>query len=131
MMDSPSQTLELHTKASHSPAFAIGCMDAVDVQSNAIYVGGEDGHIAHTNLHGSTTGIDKLHKVHSGYVTGISSHPSERKGRTGSGATADFTDVLLSCAVDWSVKLTVPKLYAQGPLLAFEAYEDYVTDVKW
>jgi len=80
----------------------------------------------------STAGIDPnvAYKGHFGAVTGLHFHPHI--------APVNFSDLLLTCGVDWSIKLwkipfshstTGPQTVA--PLHSFEVADDYILDVKW
>jgi len=40
----------------------------------------------------------------------------------------DLSDLLLTCSLDWTVKLWYPKVKAE-PLLTFESSQEYVYDV--
>lgn len=65
---------------------------------------------------------------------GMSFHPSI--------GPVDFSDLFLTCSVDWTVKLwrarslaktsvTATQATSVGPIYSFEEADDYVYDVKW
>lgn len=65
---------------------------------------------------------------------GMSFHPSI--------GPVDFSDLFLTCSVDWTVKLwrarnlaktavTTTTQTSVGPIYSFEEADDYVYDVKW
>ena len=55
---------------------------------------------------------------------------SLEKGNTS--ALADMSELMLSCSMDWTVKLWYPKNeFKQTPIYTFESSQEYVYDVQW
>ena len=82
---------------------------------------------------GAKAGLNQydVYKGHSGPVMGVHFHPLV--------GPVDFSDLFLSCSVDWTVKLWRAKSLAKpstavnhvAPLYSFDEADDYVYDVKW
>lgn len=106
---------------------AIECIAFPENETNVFYAGAEDGSIFKTQLHVSNTNENFLENIsgHGGPITSLHVHPLGDSVFTELGGS-----LLLSSSVDWSVKLWNPK-QSPEPLLSFEAFEEYVYDVKW
>eukprot|EP00916_Digyalum_oweni_P019480 GHVL01032401.1.p1 GENE.GHVL01032401.1~~GHVL01032401.1.p1 ORF type:complete len:636 (+),score=128.69 GHVL01032401.1:27-1934(+) len=104
-----------------SAAFAEG-------ETNCLYAGAEDSTIYQAHIHGHRVGVNDQEKYdsHEGPLTSVDFHPSGEGAQYGT----NFTGLLLSSSLDWTVKLWDPKQY-QTPLLSFDTAEDYVFDAKW
>jgi dynein intermediate chain len=82
---------------------------------------------------GSKAGINQydVYKGHAGMITGLHFHPLF--------GSIDFSDLVVTSSVDWTVKLwrakSIGKPSTQAtvitPLYSFEQADDYVYDVKW
>lgn len=82
---------------------------------------------------GAKAGLNQydVYKGHSGPVMGLHFHPLH--------GPVDFSDLFLTCSVDWTVKLWRAKSLAKpststnaiSPLYSFDEADDYVYDVKW
>ena len=82
---------------------------------------------------GAKAGLNQydVYKGHSGPVMGLHFHPLV--------GPVDFSDLFLSCSVDWTVKLWRARSLAKPstavthvpPLYSFDEADDYVYDCKW
>lgn len=138
-------TVPSHNKTDE---ISITCLDFPASETSTFWIGTEEGSIYQANRFdraSSKSGLnnDEIYKSHSGPVTGLHFHP-------GSGSI-DFSDLFLSCSVDWTVKLwrgkgaghragtgkvkgaagTAEREGGIAPLHSFEEADDYVFDVKW
>ncbi|KAJ3000737.1 hypothetical protein HDV02_003539 [Globomyces sp. JEL0801] len=97
------------------------------------WIGSESGKVYQANRFdraGSKAGIDSsiIYEGHQSSITGMDFHPS---------ASAEFSNLLLTSSVDWSVKLWKSQASKSGqltsiqPLKSFEEADDYITDVSW
>lgn len=136
---------------------SITCLSFPSSETATFWIGTEEGSIYQANRYdraSSKAGLnsDEIYRSHAGPVTGIDFHPGQ--------GSIDFSDLFLSCSVDWTVKLwraggargggkgtvgTKPNVAGganmgtgtggQGsgiaPLHSFEEADDYVFDVKW
>jgi len=131
------ETLEL-VYAGHNKTgeVAITTLDFPDNETTAFWVGTEEGNIYQANRYdraGAKAGLNQydVYKGHSGPITGLSFHPLI--------GPVDFSDLFLSCSVDWTVKLWRSKSLAKPsttsqtvtPIYSFDEADDYVYDVKW
>jgi dynein intermediate chain len=122
---------------------SITCLDFPTADTSTFWIGTEEGSIYQANRYdrasakaGLVTAPDDIYRGHAGTVTGLDFHPG-----TGSGGV-DFSDLFLSCSVDWTIKLwrgrgsAGSKASASGgggvmPIHSFEEADDYVFDVRW
>lgn len=124
MLSQPTSSIEVKQKTKD-----MACLTLVfpDNETNAFYVGMEDGSIVYSQLLAAKTvdsAVDTL-DAHTGPITSLDMH------KVGDNLYSEGTgNYMLSSSVDWTVKLWNPKL-SRNPLLSFENYEDYVYDVKW
>ncbi|KAG0306606.1 hypothetical protein BGZ98_002077 [Dissophora globulifera] len=116
---------------------AVTALGFPDGETNAFWVGTEEGAVYQANRYaraGSQAGINTAYsyKGHFGPVTGLHFHPLF--------GPVDFSDLYLTCSVDWTVKLWRKRTHAKPstpdnsvvlPLYSFETADDYVYDVKW
>lgn len=154
MLAQPQETLELLNSA-HSK------LDEVSVTSlgfpanetDTFWVGTEEGSLYQANRYdraGSKAGLNQndSYRGHAGPITSLDFHPLA--------GPVDFSDLVLSTSVDWTVKLwrakgahataagsqtgsgtgSTGRLGSQPtrtipPLYSFEAADDYVYDAKW
>ena len=82
---------------------------------------------------GAKAGLNQydIYKGHSGPVMGLNFHPLI--------GPVDFSDLFLTCSVDWTIKslrsrsLAKPSTTTQtvSPIYSFDEADDYVYDVKW
>lgn len=138
MLAQPQETLELvhsgHTNKTSE--IATTTLDFPDNETTTFWVGTEEGNIYQANRHdraGAKAGLNQydVYKGHSGPVMGLHFHPLV--------GPVDFSDLFLSCSVDWMVKLWRAKSLAKpstnlqsvAPLYSFDEADDYVYDVKW
>ncbi|KAF7317958.1 WD-REPEATS-REGION domain-containing protein [Mycena kentingensis (nom. inval.)] len=105
-------------------------------ETTTFWVGTEEGNVYQANRYdraGAKAGLNQYdtYKGHAGPVMGLHFHPLA--------GPVDFSDLFLTCSVDWTVKLwrakslskpsTAP--HAIAPLYSFDEADDYVYDVKW
>ncbi|ORZ08066.1 WD40-repeat-containing domain protein [Lobosporangium transversale] len=138
MLAQPQETISLDYPAHHiTDEVAVTTLGFPDGETNAFWVGTEEGAIYQANRYaraGSQAGINATYsyKGHFGPVTGLHFHPLF--------GPVDFSDLYLTCSVDWTVKLWRKRTHAKTttadnsvvhPLYSFETADDYVYDVKW
>jgi dynein intermediate chain, cytosolic len=131
------ETLELvHAGHNKTGEVAITTLDFPDNETTAFWVGTEEGNVYQANRHdraGAKAGLNQydVYKGHSGPVMGLNFHPLI--------GPVDFSDLFLTCSVDWTVKLWRSKSLAKpststqtvSPIYSFDEADDYVYDVKW
>ena len=144
--DRSQDTLPL-TVPSHNKTdeVSVTCLDFADNDTATFWVGTEEGSVYQANRYDRAVGkagllstADETYRGHAGPVTGLDVHPA-----TGS---IDFSDLVLTSSVDWTVKLwrakapgppgvkSAEKNSGSGgiaPVYSFEEADDYVFDVKW
>ncbi|KAG0002280.1 hypothetical protein BGZ79_003295 [Entomortierella chlamydospora] len=138
MLAQPQETLALDFPAHPiTDEVAVTALGFPDGETNAFWVGTEEGTVYQANRYaraGSQAGINTVYsyKGHFGPITGLHFHPLF--------GPVDFSDLYLTCSVDWTVKLwrkrthsklAIPDNAVVHPLYSFEAADDYVYDVKW
>ncbi len=101
-------------------------------ESNDFYIGAEDNSVYYGQIHSTgdmgkeSSGIVEGFQSHFAPITSLSLHPAPSNWAKGH----DYSHVMLSASMDWTVKLWNPKA-AKSPLASFECAQDYVLDVKW
>ncbi|KAI9440509.1 WD40 repeat-like protein [Lactarius indigo] len=137
MLAQPQETLELvHAGHNKTGEVAITTLDFPDNETTAFWVGTEEGNIYQANRYdraGAKAGLNQydVYKGHSGPVMGLNFHPLI--------GPVDFSDLFLTCSVDWTVKLWRSRSLAKpstttqtvSPIYSFDEADDYVYDVKW
>ncbi|KAF8310072.1 WD40 repeat-like protein [Clavulina sp. PMI_390] len=137
MLAQPQDTLELvHTGHNKTNEVAITCFDFPDNETTSFWVGTEEGNVYQAYFYdraGAKAGLNQqdIYRGHNGPVTGLHFHPLL--------GPIDFTDVFLTCSVDWTIKLWKAKTGTKpgsgimnvAPIYSFEEADDYVYDVKW
>ncbi|CCA71366.1 related to dynein intermediate chain 1, cytosolic [Serendipita indica DSM 11827] len=137
MLAQPQEALELvHTGHNKTDEVAITTLDFPDNETTTFWVGTEEGNVYQANRYdraGSKAGLNQhdVYKGHNGPVTGLHFHPLA--------GPVDFSDLFLTCSVDWTVKLWRAKVGGKPstahtsvhPLYSFNEADDYVYDVKW
>ncbi|KAJ3515990.1 hypothetical protein NLJ89_g1413 [Agrocybe chaxingu] len=137
MLAQPQETLELvHAGHNKTGEVAITTLDFPDNETTAFWVGTEEGNVYQANRYdraGAKAGLNQydVYKGHSGPVMGLHFHPLI--------GPVDFSDLFLTCSVDWTVKLWRAKSLAKPsttphnvtPLYSFDEADDYVYDIKW
>ncbi|KAF5362334.1 hypothetical protein D9756_002585 [Leucocoprinus leucothites] len=137
MLAQPQETLELvHAGHNKTGEVAITTLDFPDNETTTFWVGTEEGNVYQANRYdraGAKAGLNQydVYKGHAGPVTGLHFHPLV--------GPVDFSDLFLTCSVDWTVKLWRAKSLAKPstsshlvpPVYSFEEADDYVYDVKW
>ncbi|KAH9989810.1 cytoplasmic dynein intermediate chain [Russula vinacea] len=137
MLAQPQETLELvHAGHNKTGEVAITTLDFPDNETTAFWVGTEEGNIYQANRYdraGAKAGLNQydVYKGHSGPIMGLNFHPLH--------GPVDFSDLFLTCSVDWTVKLWRSKSLAKPstttqtvtPIYSFDEADDYVYDVKW
>ncbi|KAG0261721.1 hypothetical protein BG011_000748 [Mortierella polycephala] len=138
MLAQPQETLPLDYPAHPvTDEVAVTTFGFPDGETNAFWVGTEEGSVYQANRYaraGSQAGINTAYsyKGHFGPITGLHFHPLF--------GPMDFSDLYLTCSVDWTVKLwrkrthpkpATPDNAVVHPLYSFETADDYVYDVKW
>ncbi|KAF9258885.1 WD40 repeat-like protein [Marasmius fiardii PR-910] len=139
MLAQPQETLELiHAGHSKTGEVAITTLDFPDNETTTFWVGTEEGNVYQANRYdraGAKAGLNQydVYKGHAGPVMGLHFHPTS--------GSVDFSDLILTSSVDWTVKLwrakslakpsstTIPQAIA--PLYSFDEANDPVYDVKW
>ena len=131
------ETLELvHAGHNKTGEVAITTLDFPDNETTTFWVGTEEGNVYQANRYdraGAKAGLNQydVYKGHSGPVMGLHFHPQH--------GPVDFSDMFLTCSVDWTVKLWRAKSLAKpstavnaiSPIYSFDEADDYVYDVKW
>ncbi|KAI9511562.1 WD40 repeat-like protein [Russula earlei] len=137
MLAQPQETLELvHVGHNKTGEVATTTLDFPDNETTAFWVGTEEGNIYQANRHdraGAKAGLNQfdVYKGHAGPIMGLNFHPLI--------GPVDFSDLFLTCSVDWTVKLWRAKSLAKPstttqtvtPIYSFDEADDYVYDVKW
>ncbi|KAI0060930.1 WD40 repeat-like protein [Artomyces pyxidatus] len=137
MLAQPQETLELvHAGHNKTGEVAITTLDFPDNETTTFWVGTEEGNVYQANRYdraGAKAGLNQydVYKGHSGPVMGLNFHPLI--------GPVDFSDLFLTCSVDWTVKLWRSKSLAKpstaahtvSPIYSFDEADDYVYDVKW
>ncbi|KAJ6581230.1 dynein intermediate chain [Mycena capillaripes] len=137
MLAQPQETLELiHAGHNKTGEVAITALDFPNNETTTFWVGTEEGNVYQANRYdraGAKAGLNQydVYKGHSGPVMGLHFHPLA--------GPVDFSDLFLTCSVDWTVKLWRAKSLAKpstsphtiSPLYSFDEADDYVYDVKW
>ncbi|XP_006462059.1 hypothetical protein AGABI2DRAFT_206221 [Agaricus bisporus var. bisporus H97] len=137
MLAQPQETLELvHSGHNKTGEVAITTLDFPDNETTTFWVGTEEGNVYQANRYdraGAKAGLNQydVYKGHAGPVMGLHFHPLV--------GPVDFSDLFLTCSVDWTVKLWRAKSLAKPstsnhlvpPIYSFEEADDYVYDVKW
>ena len=124
MLSQPTSSIEVKQKTKDMACLALAFPDN---ETNAFYVGMEDGSVVYSQLLASKmveSAIDTL-EAHTGPITALDMHKvGDNLYSEGAG------NLMLSSSVDWTVKLWNTKI-SRNPILSFENYEDYVYDAKW
>ncbi|KAI0629159.1 dynein intermediate chain [Trametes polyzona] len=137
MLAQPQETLELvHAGHNKTSEVAITALNFPDNETTTFWVGTEEGNVYQANRYdraGAKAGLNSydVYKGHAGPIMGVHFHPLV--------GPVDFSDLFLSCSVDWTVKLWRAKSLAKPstavthvpPLYSFDEADDYVYDVKW
>ncbi|KAG9043909.1 hypothetical protein FS837_008986 [Tulasnella sp. UAMH 9824] len=137
MLAQPQETLDLvHSGHNKTDEVSVTALDFPDNETTTFWVGTEEGNVYQANRYdraGSKAGLHQhdSYRGHAGPVTGLSFHPAA--------GPVDFSDLFLTCSVDWTVKLWRTRSAAKPstsattitPLYSFEEADDYVYDVRW
>ncbi|KIM32879.1 hypothetical protein M408DRAFT_188242, partial [Serendipita vermifera MAFF 305830] len=137
MLAQPQESLELvHTGHNKTDEVAITTLDFPANETTTFWVGTEEGNVYQANRYdraGSKAGLNQhdVYKGHAGPVMGLNFHPLA--------GPVDFSDLFLTCSVDWTIKLWRTKGAGKPstthtsiqPLYSFNEADDYVYDVKW
>ncbi|KAL1929364.1 hypothetical protein VTP01DRAFT_1502 [Rhizomucor pusillus] len=137
MLAQPQDYLELlHPSHNKTDEVSVTCLGYPDNETATFWVGTEEGNVYQASRYdqaGSKAGINQndTYRGHYGAVTGLHFHPLF--------GSVDFSDLFLTCSVDWTVKLWRAKSASKTstqptsitPLYSFEHADDYVYDVKW
>ncbi|KAJ7576962.1 cytoplasmic dynein intermediate chain [Mycena floridula] len=137
MLAQPQDTLELiHAGHNKTGEVAITTLDFPDNETTTFWVGTEEGNVYQANRYdraGAKAGLNQydIYRGHAGPVMGLDFHPLV--------GSVDFSDLFLTCSVDWTVKLWQAKSLAKpstsphpiAPIYSFDEADDYVYDVKW
>lgn len=148
MLARPQETLELlHPQHAKTDEVSITTVAFQGNETTTLLVGTEEGNIYGANRYdraGAKAGLlqGETYKGHSGPVLGLDYHPLA--------GPIDFSDLFLSCGVDWTVRLwrskgtsasatTASNTSRTGavppssiaPLYTFEEASDYVLDARW
>ena len=125
-----------HSGHNKTSEVAITTLDFPDNETTTFFVGTEEGNVYQANRYdraGSKAGLNQydVYRGHSGPVMGLHFHPLQ--------GPVDFSDLLLSCSADWTVKLWRARSIAKpstaantlAPIYSFDEADDYVYDVQW
>ncbi|KAI5828584.1 WD40-repeat-containing domain protein [Schizophyllum commune] len=137
MLAQPQETLELiHAGHNKTGEVAITTLDFPDNETTTFWVGTEEGNIYQANRYdraGAKAGLNQydVYKGHAAPIMGLHFHPLS--------GPVDFSDLFLSCSMDWTVKLWRAKSLAKPsttphviqPTYSFDETDDYVYDVRW
>jgi len=137
MLVQPQESLELiHSTHPKTDEVAVTCLGFPDNETTTFWVGTEEGCIYQANRYdraGSKAGINHhdFYRGHHGCITSLNFHPLV--------GPADFSDLFLTCSVDWTVKLWRAKSVSKPstsiqtitPIYSFEWADDYIYDVQW
>jgi len=121
MLAQPSEAFELQHKQAKS--VAVMCMSIPRNKINNFAVGSEDGAVYTACRLGSKTGISDQFEGHTGPVSGIDFNKSTEQ--------LDFSHFMLTCSLDWTIKLWSTKDSQKTFLHSFEDRNDCVYDVAW
>ena len=126
----------IHAGHNKTGEVAITTLDFPDNETTTFWVGTEEGNVYQANRYdraGAKAGLNQydVYRGHSGPVMGLHFHPLL--------GPVDFSDLFLTCSVDWTVKLWRAKSLAKpstaansvSPIYSFDEADDYVYDVKW
>lgn len=89
-------------------------------ESNEYAIGAEEGTVFRGQIHGTNAGVSSSHSGHYGPVTSMDFNKAGNSSN----------DLLLSCSMDFTVKLWSHRHTAEA-LHTFESSSDYIYDVKW
>ena len=144
MLARPQETLELlqpqHPKTDE---VSVTSMAFQGNETTTLLVGTEEGDIYGVNRYdraGAKAGLlpGEVYKAHSGPVLGLDYHPLA--------GPIDFSDLFLSCGVDWTVRLWRTKAASThaaprpagnaspasiSPIRTFEEASNYILDARW
>ncbi|CRG99064.1 cytoplasmic dynein intermediate chain, putative [Plasmodium relictum] len=120
MLTCPSDTVDLKRG---NKEVSCCCFSFQEGEINTLYGGAEDGSLFQAQIHGTKVGITESYNIHNGQLTATQFHPLIE-------GTNDHNDLLLTASVDWTCKLLSVK-NATNPLFTFDAFEDYLMDIKW
>lgn len=146
MLAKPQETLELsHPQHPKTDEVSITTIAFQGSETTTMLVGTEEGNIYGVNRYdraGAKAGLlsNETYKAHTGPVFGLDFHPLA--------GPIDFSDLFLSCGVDWTVRLwrskgsSVSGMQSHrgsgnevsntiAPLHTFEEASDYVLDARW
>jgi dynein intermediate chain len=126
----------VHAGHNKTGEVAITTLDFPDNETTTFWVGTEEGNVYQANRYdraGAKAGLNQydVYKGHAGPIMGLHFHPLV--------GPVDFSDLFLTCSVDWTVKLWRAKSLTKPstsshlvpPIYSFEESDDYVYDVKW
>lgn len=150
MLARPQETLELlHPQHAKTDEVSITSMAFQGNETTTLLVGTEEGNIYAANRYdraGAKAGLVQgdSYRAHSGPVLGLDHHPLA--------GPIDFSDLFLSCGVDWTVRLWRSKAAAShttvsaaparaapptavhggiSPIHTFEEASDFVMNARW
>lgn len=129
MFTTPQRAFDLKYNAKEVCAT---CMGFPQEESNDFYIGAEDNSLYYSQIHSTaemgkeSSGIVEGYQSHYAPITSLSLHPTPSSWAKGH----DYSHVMLSASMDWTVKLWNPKV-GKSPIASFESAQDYVLDVKW
>ncbi|KAK9761723.1 hypothetical protein K7432_013149 [Basidiobolus ranarum] len=108
MLAQPQEILELlHPSHNKTDEISITTLGFPDNETTTFWVGTEEGNAYQANRYdraGSKAGINQFdtYKGHNGVITGLDFHPLV--------GPIDFSDLFLTCSVDWTIKLWKAKV---------------------
>jgi len=119
MLSTPHDVQDLQKKQNRN--MAVTSLSFLHSDINNFVVGSEEGAVYTACRHGNKTGIVDVYEGHGAPITGVSAHPNP--------GPIDFSHLVLSSSMDWTVKLWSIK--DTKPLYSFDNSSDYVYDVAW
>lgn len=129
MLTSPQKTIDLKFNTRDVCATSIGFPQE---DSNSFFIGAEDNNVYCGQIHTAAERDSEKSNVfdclqgHNAPVTALSLHPVPSNWAKGH----EYSSLMLSSSMDWSLKLWSPKL-SKSPIASFDSAQDYVFDVKW
>ncbi|KAI9141122.1 WD40-repeat-containing domain protein [Paraphysoderma sedebokerense] len=137
MLGAAAESIELiHPTHPRTEEVSITTLDFPGNETTTFWIGTEEGNLYQGFRYdraGSKAGLNvfDVYKGHNGMVTSVHFHPAN--------GPIDFSDLILSSSVDWTVRLWRAKsltkpattLTTHSPVHSFEEADDYVNDAKW
>eukprot|EP00128_Syssomonas_multiformis_P012042 Colp12_sorted_trinity150504_noHs@2830 len=121
VLTEPQSSVALQVDESKRTAVAVTCVAFPEHDSNVCAVGAEEAAWYHVSRDAQRAGVMSEFRGHHAPLTGIDIHSAS--------GPMDFSDLVLTSSMDWSVKLWSHK--GKQALKSFEDFGDYVYAAKW